>query len=117
MEWRFHSGMKLEMKSTFIMVEIMIVYKKGNFIHLLKCISAKIDEKNKMIDTRTSFNVEWDFDSPQSFNQLNLSCKHGLNLKCRSGLKLSPDLCKPLLNIYYWLWIILYSFKNIKKNQ
>ena len=50
--------MKLEMKSMFIMVEIMIVYKKGNFIHLLKCISAKIDEKNKMFDTRTSFNVE-----------------------------------------------------------
>ena len=46
-------------------------------------------------ESKTSFNPEWDFHSPWSFNpQLNLPCKHELSLKCRSGLKLNPDSCK-----------------------
>ena len=33
------------------MVEIKIVSKMGSFTHVLKCISAKIDEKNRMVVT------------------------------------------------------------------
>ena len=38
------SGMKLGMKSTFIMAEIQIVYKMESAIPVLKCISVKITE-------------------------------------------------------------------------
>ena len=48
---KFHSSMKLGMKSTFIMAEIKIVCKMGSFVHVFK-----------------SFNPEWDFHSPWSFN-------------------------------------------------
>ena len=98
---KFHSWMKLRMKSTFIMAEIKIVCKMGSFIHVYKCISAKVTGKIRLLvhESETSFNPEWDFHSPWSFNpQLNLPCKHELSLKCRSGLKLSPDSCKLLLS-------------------
>ena len=99
---KFHSWMKLGMKSTFIMAKIKIVCKMGSFIHVFKSISAKITEKIRLLvhESETSFNPEWDFHSPWSFNpQLNLPCKHELSLKCRSGLKQNPDSCKlPLRN-------------------
>ena len=44
---RFHSGMKLGMKSTFIMAEIKIVCKMGSFVHILKCVGSKIEKKLK----------------------------------------------------------------------
>ena len=98
---KFHSWMKLGMKSTFIMAEIKIVCKMGSFIHVFRCISAKIARKLRLLvhESETSFNLEWDFHSSWSFNpQLNLPCKHELSLKCRSGLKLNPDSCKLPLN-------------------
>ena len=70
----FPSWMKLGMKSTFIMAEIKIVCKMGSFIHVFKCISAKITGKIRLSvhESETSFNPEWDFHSPWSFNpQLN----------------------------------------------
>ena len=39
------------MKTTFIMAEINIVCKMGSFIHVFKCISAKITKKNKTVGT------------------------------------------------------------------
>ena len=42
-----NSGMKLEMKLTFIMTEIKIVCKIGSFIYLLQCTSGKIAEKSE----------------------------------------------------------------------
>ena len=52
--------MKLEMKSTFIMAEIKIVCKMGSFIHIFKCISAKIAGKIKLSvqESKTSFNPD-----------------------------------------------------------
>ena len=47
--------MKLEMKSAFIMAEIEIVCKMGSFIHVFKCISAKIAGKI-LHESETSFN-------------------------------------------------------------
>ena len=35
------------MKLTFIVPKIKIICKMGSFIHLLKCLSAEIVEKNK----------------------------------------------------------------------
>ena len=111
---KFHSWMKLGMKSTFIMAEIKIVCKMGSFIHVFKCISAKITGKIRSLvhESETSFNPEWDFHSQWSFSpQLNLPCKHELSLKCRSGLKLNPDSCKlplspnTLINQFHWLEI------------
>ena len=88
---KFYSWMKPGMKSTFIMAEIKIVFKKRSFIHVFKCISAKIAGKVRcsVHESETSFNPEWDFHLPWSFSpQLN---EHELSLKCRSGLKLSPE--------------------------
>ena len=50
--------MKLGMKSTFIMAEIKIVCKMGNFIHVLKYIRAKIAGKIRLLvhESKTSFN-------------------------------------------------------------
>ena len=90
---KFQSWMKLGMKSTFIMAEIKIVCKMGSFIHACKCISAKIARKIRLSvhESETSFNPEWDFHSPWSFNpQLNSPCKH--------ELRLNPDSCKLPLN-------------------
>ena len=52
--------MKLGMKSTFIMAEIKIGYKMGSFIHIRKCVSAKIAEKIRwsVHESETSFNPE-----------------------------------------------------------
>ena len=75
--------------------------KIESFIHVLKCISAKIAEtiRGSVHKSRMIFNPEFDFDLSRSFNpQSNLSCKHGLNSKCRSGLKLNPDSYKLYLN-------------------
>ena len=98
---KFHSWMKLGVKSTFIMVGIKIDCKMGSFATY---ISAKIAGKIRLLvhESETSFNPEWDFHSPWwSFNpQLNLPCKHELSLKCRSGLKLNPDLCKLPLSLF-----------------
>ena len=46
------------MKSTFIMAEIKIVCKMGSFIHVFKCISAKITGKIRSLvhESETSFN-------------------------------------------------------------
>ena len=41
---RFHSGMKLGMKLTFIVAEMKYFCEIERFIHVLKCISAKIAE-------------------------------------------------------------------------
>ena len=57
---KFHSWMKLGMKSTFIMAEIKIVCKMGSFIHVYMCIRAKIFRKIRLSG--------WDFHSPWSFN-------------------------------------------------
>ena len=48
------------MKSTFIMAEINIVWKIGSFIHVFKCISAKIAGKVRLSvhESETSFNPE-----------------------------------------------------------
>ena len=99
---KFHSSMKLGMKSTFIMAEIKIVCKMGSFIHIFKCISAKIAGKIRLLvhESETSSNPEWDFHSPWSSNpQFNLPCKHELSLTGRSGLKLNPDSCKLPLTV------------------
>ena len=95
--WKFHSWIKLGMKSTFIVAEIKIVCKMGSFIHVCRCISAKIVRKIRLLvhESETSCNPEWDFHSPWSLNpQLSLPCKHELSLKCRSRLKLNLDSCK-----------------------
>ena len=48
------------MNSTFIMAEIKIVWKIGSFIHVFKCISAKIAGKIRLSvhKSETSFNPE-----------------------------------------------------------
>ena len=78
---RFHCGMK----STFIMAEIKVIYKMGSFIHIVKCVSAKIAKKIRcsVHESQTSLNPEWDFQSPRpaDYPQLNLPCKHGLNFQ------------------------------------
>ena len=42
----------------------------AKFIHVFKCISAKIAGKIRLSvhESETSFNPEWDFRSPWSFN-------------------------------------------------
>ena len=52
--------MKLGMKSTFIMAEIKIVSKMGSFIHVYKCISAKIAGEIRLLvhESEKSFNPE-----------------------------------------------------------
>ena len=50
--------MKLGTKSTFIMAEIKIVCKMENFIHVFKCVRAKIAGKIRLLvhESETSFN-------------------------------------------------------------
>ena len=48
---KFHSRMKIGMKSTFIVAEIKIVCKMGSFIHVFRCISAKIVRKKRLLGT------------------------------------------------------------------
>ena len=52
--------MKLEMKSMFFMAEIKIVCKIESFIHVSKCVSAKITEEIEWLvhESGTSFNSE-----------------------------------------------------------
>ena len=110
---KFHSWVKLGMKSTFIMAEIKIVCKMGSFIHVSKCISAKITGKIwlSVQESKTSFNPEWDFHSQWSFSpQLNFPCKHELSLKCRLGLKLNP------VHVNYPL-VLLRKQRNQKANK
>ena len=37
------------MKSLSIMAEIKIIYKIGSLTHIIKCVSAKIAGRNKMV--------------------------------------------------------------------
>ena len=97
--WRFHSRMKLRMKSTFIMAIIRTVFKMGSFIHIIKYISAKITKKIRwsVHESETTFSPERDFDLPQSFNlNLNssLSCKHGQIWNVVRGCYPILDACK-----------------------
>ncbi len=76
---------------------ILECFRIESFIHVLKCVSAKIAEtiRGSVHKSGMIFNPEYDVDLQRSFNpQSNLSCKHGSNSKCRSGLKLNPDSCK-----------------------
>ena len=60
--------MKLEMKSTFITVEINIVFKMESFMRGFKCTGAKIVGKISVSihesETNYMYNPEWDFHSP-----------------------------------------------------
>ena len=60
LDQNFTLKMKLGMKSTFIMAEMKIVCEMGSFIHVFKCISAKVAGKIRLLvhESETSFNPE-----------------------------------------------------------
>ena len=73
-----NSWMKLGMKSTFIVAEIKIVCKLGSFIHVFRCISAKITGKificrdPSILNSISHVNTTWVWSVVQDWNSIRI---------------------------------------------